>query len=88
MRRLRSERIEALTLAIIDALARSSEVRLRDRAAATHKVDARLRRTFQVDPELDRKVRSRIASLSRRVPEGSREWDVLYQRYLEELSRR
>ena len=37
---------------------------------------------------MDRAVRSRIASLQRVVPEGSREWEVLYRKYTEELSRR
>ena len=37
---------------------------------------------------LDDIVRRKIASLSRNVPPGSREWDVLYQRYLEEERRK
>ncbi len=88
MKRLGDARIEALTLAIVDALTGSAGIRVRDRGMVTRTVGAHLRRTFQIDPELDRKVRARIASLRRSVPEGSREWDVLYQQYLEELSRR
>jgi hypothetical protein len=38
--------------------------------------------------ELDELVRRKIASLSRKVPPGSREWDILYQRYLEEEHRK
>jgi hypothetical protein len=33
-------------------------------------------------------IRQKIQSLSRRVPPGSREWDVLYRKYLEEEMRR
>lgn len=40
------------------------------------------------DAQLDEVVRRKIASLSRKVPPGSREWDVLYQRYLEEEQRK
>jgi uncharacterized protein len=40
------------------------------------------------ESKLDEIVRRKIASLSRKVPPGSREWDVLYQRYLEEEHRK
>ena len=40
------------------------------------------------EAKLDEIVRRKIASLSRKVPPGSREWDVLYQRYLEEEHRK
>jgi hypothetical protein len=43
---------------------------------------------FNFDDALDTKVRRKIASLSRRVPEGSGEWDVLYRQYLEEEKRK
>ncbi len=41
-----------------------------------------------VDERLDTLVRRKIASLSRNVPPGSREWDVLYRQYYEEESRK
>jgi hypothetical protein len=40
------------------------------------------------EAKLDERVRRKIASLSRNVPPGSREWDILYQRYLEEEHRK
>ena len=40
------------------------------------------------EAKLDEIVRRKIASLSRKVPPGSREWDILYQRYLEEEHRK
>jgi hypothetical protein len=40
------------------------------------------------EAKLDEAVRRKIASLSRKVPPGSREWDILYQRYLEEEHRK
>jgi uncharacterized protein len=40
------------------------------------------------ESQLDELVRRKIASLSRQVPPGSREWDILYQRYLEEEHRK
>ncbi len=43
---------------------------------------------LNIDEVLDAKVRRKISSLSRRVPEGSGEWDVLYRQYLEEERRK
>jgi len=40
------------------------------------------------DAQLDAAARKKIASLSRRVPPGSREWDVLYRQYYEEEVRK
>ena len=88
MKQLRDERIEALALRITERLGSRSDIRLVDRARAVHAVSARLRSAFQAGQDLDRAVRERIRSLSREVPEGSREWDMLYRQYSDELSRR
>jgi hypothetical protein len=80
--------VEALALAIVDRLEKSAETKVRDRGAAVRAVVGRLKEAFQVDTTLDRAVRARIASLGRSVPEGSREWDLLYRQYLTDLSRR
>lgn len=47
-----------------------------------------LRNFFQREDQIDDLVRQKIASLSRRVPPGSREWDILYRKYFEEESRK
>lgn len=43
---------------------------------------------FQGDDPIDEIVRRKIASLSRHVPPGSREWDILYRKYFEEETRK
>jgi hypothetical protein len=43
---------------------------------------------FQRDDKIDETVRRKIASLSRQVPQGSNEWEILYRRYFEEESRK
>jgi len=40
------------------------------------------------DSRVDVIVRLKIASLSRNVPPGSREWEVLYRQYYEEEARK
>jgi hypothetical protein len=39
---------------------------------------------FDRDSRLDEIVRQKIRSLSRPVPPGSREWEILYRKYREE----
>jgi len=86
--RLREERVESLSLAIAKALA-DSGVQIIDRGSAVRRIAARIGASLGGDSgALDRAVRSRIASLQRTVPEGGREWEVLYRKYTEELSRR
>jgi hypothetical protein len=43
---------------------------------------------FQGEDHIDEVVRQKIRSLSRNVPPGSREWDILYRKYLEEETRK
>lgn len=40
------------------------------------------------DERIDTFVRKKIASLARKVPPGSREWEILYRQYYEEESRK
>lgn len=42
----------------------------------------------EADVRIDALVRRKIASLSRNVPLGSPEWDILYRKYYEEESRK
>ena len=88
MKQLSEARIEALGLAIVDRVTKQPGAAVRDRGAAVRATAARLNQAFRLDAPLDKAVRARIASLKRSVPEGSREWDVLYRQYLDELARR
>ncbi len=38
--------------------------------------------------EVDQKARATVSSLKRNVPEGSPEWDVMYNKYFEEELKR
>jgi hypothetical protein len=88
VKRLSDGRIEALALAIVGRLEKQRDFKIADRGVTLKLVANRLKEAFQVDSELDRAVRARIGSLHRPVPEGSREWELLYRQYLDELSRR
>lgn len=88
MGKLTETRVEAIALAVAKALKEAPGVEVLDRGALVKKVAERLSQAGGADPELDRRVCQRIESLSRQVPKGSPEWEVLYRKYSEELSRK
>jgi|SRR5579862_1235817 len=47
-----------------------------------------LEQDHEIDARIDALVRKKIASLSRRVPAGGREWEILYRQYYEEEMRK
>jgi uncharacterized protein len=47
-----------------------------------------LKEFFRFEDQIDDAVRQKIATLSRHIPPGSREWDVIYRKYYEEESRK
>jgi hypothetical protein len=53
-------------------------------AEIKHVLEAEHQRADRIDDA----VRQKIASLSRHVPPGSHEWDILYKRYYTEEERR
>lgn len=61
---------------VVDILEEESVVRRAIRKAIVAQV--------AIGMEMDDVVRRKIASLSRHVPEGSPEWQTLYQKYLRE----
>ena len=86
MSRLSDNRIAALARTALRVLATEGEV-LSERAAL---MEAKriLAEYFQRDDKTDEIVRRKIASLSRQVPQGSAEWEILYRRYFEEETRK
>ena len=89
MSRASEGRLSALAHLVLDAVKKGSEVAdLRTDRLVLTEIKAVLGDFFNVDDAIDAKVRRKIASLSRRVPEGSGEWDVLYRQYLEEERRK
>jgi len=58
-------------------------------AQALREVKRVLGEHMKAEEELVQKVRSRLQSYARQIPEGSQEWDVLYHKtYEEELRKR
>ena len=61
----------------------------KDTPPALKEIKRVIQEQLQEETALDQRVRERLHSYSRPIPEGSQEWDVLYQKtYAEELRKR
>ncbi len=87
--RLTEDRISHLSHLILDKLVQDRNV---DALQAEERLLREIKRVMteelRFDDEADSIARRTIQSLSRRVPEGSPEWEVLYRKYREEELRR
>lgn len=87
--RLSEDRISHLSHLILDALVRDRRVdALQPEERLLREIKRTITEELRFEDEADTAARRTIQSLSRRVPEGSPEWDVLYRKYLEEETRR
>ncbi len=87
--RLSEDRISHISHLVLDVLMQARNV---DALQPEERILREIKRTFtdelKFEDEADAAARKTIQSLSRRVPEGSPEWDVLYRKYFEEEMRR
>ncbi len=88
MSRVSEGRISALSHLVLAELKRGDVADLQSDRLVLQEIKAALNDFLQIDEVLDAKVRRKIQSLSRRVSEGSAEWDVLYRQYFEEEKRK
>jgi hypothetical protein len=88
MSHLSENRISHLARLIIDGIKKGELGDFPNEGRALFETKRVLHDFFQRDDQFDERVRQKIQSLSRHVPPGSREWDVLYRKYLEEEMRR
>lgn len=82
--RLSDDRISHLAHLITDAVWKDDMVDFTDEDLALRETKRAMADLLKGDDEADTRARDKIRSLSRHVPEGSREWDVLYKKYFEE----
>jgi uncharacterized protein len=86
--RFSENRISHLAHLVLDGLSKSKLAEFPSDGRALNETKRVFQEFFQVEDHLDDVVRQKIMSLSRHVPQGSREWDVLYRKYYEEESRK
>ncbi len=78
------DRINHIAHLVHDALYNDDLVDYPDEDKAIREIKRVLISYFQVEEQADQIARDKIASLKRGVQEGSREWEVLYRKYVEE----
>ncbi len=88
MSRLSESRISHLAHLVLDGLRKAQLGEFPNEGRALAETKQVLHDFFQRDDHVDDIVRRKIQSLSRHVPPGSREWDILYRKYFEEESRK
>jgi hypothetical protein len=87
--RLTGDRIAHLSRLLIDRLYKDDLADFPDEGMALREAKAVFDAIVRAEDEVDTFVRQKIARLSRRPPEGGREWEILYRKYFEEeMSRR
>jgi hypothetical protein len=82
--RLSEDRISHISHLILDRIWKDDLVDFVDENRALKEVKMVITGYFQIEDDVDEAVRNKIRSLSRYVPEGSREWDILYKKYYQE----
>jgi len=82
--RLSDDRISHIAHLMIDAIWKDDLVDFKDDDMALKEVKRTITEYLRMEDNADTAARAKIQSLARDIPEGSREWDVLYKKYLEE----
>jgi len=82
--RLTEDRISHLSHIVLDRLYKDDIADFPDEGQALREAKKVFSQYLRIEDEVDTFVRQKIAKLSRRVPEGGREWDILYRKYFEE----
>jgi hypothetical protein len=88
MSRVSESRISHLAHLVVDGIKKADLGDFRNEGRALAETKRVLQEFFEPEDHLDELVRQKIQSLSRDIPPGSREWDVLYRKYFEEEKRR
>jgi len=82
--RLSEERISHIAHLISDGIWKEDMVDFVDDEKVLREIKHTITAYLKVEDEADTAAREKIRSLSRDVPEGSREWEILYKKYFEE----
>ncbi|HEY4708360.1 MAG TPA: DUF507 family protein [Thermodesulfobacteriota bacterium] len=82
--RLSDDRISHIAHLLSDGIWKDDLVDFTDEGKALGEIKKAITEYLMVEDEADTVARNKIRSLSRDVPEGSREWDILYKKYFEE----
>ncbi|MFW6198533.1 MAG: DUF507 family protein [Acidobacteriota bacterium] len=83
--RLSRARVNHLSRLVLEGLQEDAGVALhREPNAVRLQIVRIFQEELRRDELIDRKVRQKIASQKRDIPEGGREWEILYRQYYQE----
>jgi hypothetical protein len=88
MIRLSESRVSHLAHLVMEGLREDQLAEFPNEGRTLAETKQVLRDFFQLEDRIDEIVRQKIGTLSRQVPQGSREWDILYRKYFEDESRK
>ena len=88
MSRVSESRISHLAHLVLDSLTKSKLAEFPADGRSLVETKQILQEFFRFEDQIDEAVRQKIATLSRHIPPGSREWDVIYRKYYEEEFRK
>jgi hypothetical protein len=87
--RLSEDKISHISHLLTEGPAREGWIETPDQARLLKATKRVLTHYCHLDEEVEVVVRKKLASYGRGIPEGSREWDVLYRKhFLEEMKKR
>ncbi len=86
--RMSRERLFHLADLIVKELTSTEGVRVRAPDEVRPEVVRGLTEEAKLEESVDTEVRRTLSSYSRPVPEGSREWEIMYQKTREEVFKR
>lgn len=78
------DRIRHISHLILDELKKKSSIEMTNEVAVLNDIKRMLFNYFKVEDQVDDLVRQKIRSYSRVISEGSREWDVMYDKLFQE----
>jgi hypothetical protein len=85
MHKISRERVNQLARELLDAMMRTQSVTLlKDREVVRQSITHALADELKREEEREENVRRRIAEFKRPPAAGSREWDALFRKFLEE----
>lgn len=82
--RLSEDRISHISHLIFDGIWDDDLVDFTDDNMALKEIKDVISSFFAVEERAEDAARAKIRSLSRHIPEGSREWEIMYKKYFEE----
>jgi len=88
--RLSQDKINHLSHMVLTGLKQQRLVSaVQDDAPIRRAIRAAIEKTLKLEDELNAKVYKKLQSYSRKIPEGTTEWNVLYDKFLmEELAKK